>query len=89
MGLTELKKEIWKELNLVRVYLVRGDEKPNFENPIIVRNDNTLSDIMMKIGTEFARDKKLAKIWGKSAKFPGQEVSLSTTVSEGMQVRFL
>lgn len=88
-GLTKLKEEIWKKLELVRIYLVRGDEKPNLENPIVMKAGQTLLDVAEKIGTEFSQGKKLAKIWGPSARFAGQEVSLSTPVVEGIQVRFI
>ena len=88
-GLDKLKEEIWKKLELVRVYLVREDEEPSFNNPIIVRKNQTLKEIVRKIGEEFADDKKAAKIWGNKARFPGQEVSLSTPVSDEMQIRFI
>ncbi len=54
-----------------------------------MKNGKTLSEIAEEIGTEFAEDKKKAKIWGSGAKFPGQEVSLSTPALDGMQVRFV
>ena len=50
---------------------------------------NTLKEVAEKIGTEFAEDKNKAKIWGSGAKFPGQEVSLTTPIRDGMQIRFL
>lgn len=89
IGINELKQEIWDELNLIRIYLVHPDEEPSFGNPIIMRVGQTLREVAEKIGAEFAEDKKLAKIWGVSARFPGQEVSLTTLVSGEMQVRFL
>ncbi len=88
-GITELKEAIWDRLGLVRVYLVRPDEEPSYNNPVIAKKGEVLADVAVKIGTEFAEGKKLAKIWGPSAHFPGQEVSLFTPVQEGMQIRFL
>jgi len=88
-GLKELKKQIWKKLELVRVYLVRRNEKPNYKNPIIVKKNCTLDDLMKKIGEEFAQNKNSAKIWKVGAIFPGQEVSLKTKVKDGMLVRFM
>lgn len=89
MGIHELKEAIWEKLGLVRVYLVRRDAEPSFDNPLIVKEGQSLKQLAEKIGTEFAEGKKLAKIWGKGAVFPGQEVSLSTLVREGMQIRFM
>ena len=89
IALDNLKDEIWKKLELVRVYLVHPDEEPNLENPMIMKKGEILRDVALKIGTDFAENKKFAKIWGVGAHFPGQEVSLTTKVLEGMKVRFL
>ncbi len=89
IGLEQLKEKIWETLYFVRIYLVRPDEEPGFGNPIIMKNEQTLSDVTQKIGSEFAEGKTRARIWGTGAKFAGQEVSLSTKVLEGMQVRFI
>jgi ribosome-interacting GTPase 1 len=48
-----------------------------------------LKDVVEKIGPDFAENKKLVKIWGSGAKFPGQEVSFETEVLEGMKIRYL
>ncbi len=87
-GLENLQEEIWKKLKLLRIYLVHSNEEPNFENPIIMREGDTLSIVAEKLGTNFS-EKKLAKIWGNSAHFPGQEVPTSIKVEDEMQVRFL
>lgn len=88
-GIETFKEKIWEKLKLIRVYLVHPDEDPSLNNPIIMREGNTLSDVAQKIGSEFASEKKMAKIWGSGAHFPSQEVSLSTKVQEGMQIRFI
>jgi ribosome-interacting GTPase 1 len=63
--------------------------EPDLNDPIVMKSGETLKDVAVKIGSDFADSKKLVKIWGKSAKFPGQEVSFDTIVEEGMQIRFL
>jgi small GTP-binding protein len=88
-GLDLLKEETWKKLKFIRVYLVRKDEKPNKSHPMIVKEGDNLSKVAEKIGEEFAQERKRAKIWGSGSKFPGQEVSLSTNVVDGLQVRFM
>ncbi len=89
IGIEKLTNEIWKALKFVTVYLIHPDEDPNFDNSMVMKEGQTLSDVALKIGTDFAESKKLVKIWGESAKFPGQEVSFSTKVSDRMQVRFI
>jgi len=88
-GIEPLKSAIWETLGLLRVYLVRPEEEPNFDNPMIIKAGSTLMDLAQKIGTEFAEARTTAKIWGNGAKFPAQEVSMSAVVQEGMQVRFI
>lgn len=88
-NLDNLREEIWKKLEFIRVFLVRTSEKPSDNNPIVMQKGQTLLDVSEKLGTEFAENKKRAKIWGIGAKFAGQEVSLSLKVQEGMQIRFV
>lgn len=88
-GIEELKEIIWKELKLVTVYLVEKNDKPGTNNPVIMKENDTLEDVARDIGTEFLSSTTLAKIWGNGAKFDGQEMPLSTKVVNGMQVRFI
>jgi ribosome-interacting GTPase 1 len=89
INIDELKELIWEKLELVRVYLIKEKEKPNRNNPLIMKRGQTLADVARKIGEEFAEEKEKAIIWGKGSKFPGQEISLSTKIQEGMMVRFI
>lgn len=88
-GIQELIDRIWNTLKFVTVYLVKPNEEPNLSNPMVMKAGETLRDVALKIGPDFAEDKKLVKIWGAGAKFPGQEVSFDTKVLDGMQIRFL
>lgn len=88
-GLDELKEAIWNNLGFIRVYLIKPDSDPNFDEPIIIKKGKTLKDVTREIGSDFSESKTRAKIWGTGAKFAGQEVSLTTKVQEGMQIRFL
>ncbi|MCH7640985.1 50S ribosome-binding GTPase [Patescibacteria group bacterium] len=89
INLDRLKNLIWQKLNFVRVYLVKHSDKPKSRQSIIMKEGDTLSDVANKVGSEFAENKKKAKIWGTGAKYAGQDASLSTEVKEGMQVRFI
>lgn len=88
-GIDKLKEIIWQSLKLVTVYLVEKTDKPSLNNPMIMKENDTLKSVANKIGTEFSNSTNLARIWGNGAKFDGQEVSLSTKVVDGMQVRFV
>lgn len=88
IGLDRLREALWDKLGLVRVFLAQSGQKKNFEELIIMHKGDKLSDVMLKIGTEFAGNKDTAKIWGPGAKFPGQIVSLSIEAQDKMKVRF-
>ncbi len=88
-GVEDLKEIIWNKLDLVTIYLVEKDKKPSKENPIIMKHNDTLDSVALKIGSEFRQGINLAKIWGSGAKFDGQEVPLTTKVVDGMMIRFI
>lgn len=81
LGIDNLIDAIWKKLRFVTVKILSGS--------IIMKEEDSLSDVAQKIGTDFAQKTRLAKIWGNGALFPGQEVSLSTKVQDGMEIRFI
>lgn len=89
VNLEIFKDRIWEALNFTQIFLVGENEEPSNDHPMIVKRGALLKDIALKIGTNFAENKKAARIWGSKAKFPGQEVSLQTKTEEDMQVRFV
>jgi uncharacterized protein len=88
-NLERLKDIVFEKLEFITVYLVKNDQEPNFDNPLVVKVNTRLSDILKNLGSNFAENKIYAKIWGMGAKFPGQEISLSSYVKDGMQIRFI
>jgi uncharacterized protein len=88
-GLDLLKNEIWKKLGFMRVYLVKPDEEPNNNNPLVVTKGILLREVLKLIGEEFSEGKTQAKIWGPGSKFPGQIVSLSKSAEDKMMIRYI
>ena len=76
IGLEELKQRIWKKLKLIRIYLREKGEEPDLNSPLIMRENQKVVDVIQKT---FPTDKKINQIllWGPSARFPAQQVSLS------------
>ncbi|MBU0845737.1 50S ribosome-binding GTPase [Patescibacteria group bacterium] len=89
INIDKFKELMWEKLELVKIYLIREKEEPSTNNPLIMKKGQTLGEVAKKIGEEFAEDKERAIIWGSGSKFPGQEISLSTEIKEGMMVRFI
>lgn len=71
-GIAELKDRIFEKLNLMRLYMKEVGKNPDLEEPMIVRRGLTIEGVCNKIHRDFAKKFKFARIWGKSAKFPGQ-----------------
>jgi ribosome-interacting GTPase 1 len=68
----ELKKQIFENLNVIRVYTKRPDERPA-ERPLMLPRGSTVADVAREVHKDFANNLKFAKVWG-STKFPGQRV---------------
>lgn len=85
-GLEILKEAIWQKLNLIRVFLKPKNGDPDFNDPLIVKNNSQLREIAEKLGF---LNVSSAKIFGPGAKFPGQEVSLDFQPKEGTIISFL
>jgi len=82
IGLEELKARIWQELELIRVYLRKKGEEPDFLSPLILKEGQTVGDVTQKIFPD-EREIKQTLLWGPSAHFPAQQVSLAQPLQDG------
>src|SRR4030042_3661187 len=73
-GLEELKEEVFRSLEIVRVYTKTPGEKPDMEDPVVLKKGSTVTDVALTIHKDFAFKLKYAQLWG-SGKFDGQRVS--------------
>jgi small GTP-binding protein len=73
MNIDRLKELIYQKLRFIRVYLKEVGKKPDLDEPMIVRKGTTIADICNRIHRDFVKKFRFAKIWGKGAKFPGQQ----------------
>lgn len=89
LGLEEFKERVWQGLGLVRVYLKKDrTSEADKKEPLIVKNSHTLDQVLKRISNQMRDDVNKAYIWGKNAKFPGQEVSFGFPVFDEMEVYF-
>lgn len=72
-GLDELKERIFSSLNFVRIFLKEINKKPDLDEPMILTRPCTIRTICERIHRDFVKKFRFARIWGKSAKFPGQQ----------------
>jgi hypothetical protein len=88
-GLEPLRVAIWEKLNMMKVYLKPLGSKADINQPLIVKKDSSLKDILTKIYLADKENFTRARIYGPGAKFPGQEVNLNFQPIEGTIISFL
>ena len=71
-GISELKELIYQKLRLIRVYCKEVSKKADLTVPLIIFQGATIQDLCTKLHRDFVTKFAFAKVWGKSAKFPGQ-----------------
>ena len=72
-NLDEVKDRIYDGLELIRIFLKQPDRKADVDKPMIMRKNTTVKIVCEKIHRDFINKFKFARVWGKSAKFPGQK----------------
>ena len=76
IGLDELKRSIFVDLDIIRIFMKPVGKKPDFTEPLILKKGQTIEDACRKLHKDFKRKFRYAHVWGKSAKYPGQKVGL-------------
>ena len=87
LGLEILKKKIWEKLKLIRIYLKAKGKEPDFNSPLIMREGQRIEDVVQKIFPD-EREIKQILLWGPSARFPAQQVSLNHQLQDGDILNF-
>ena len=82
-SLDRLREEIWALTGLVRVYLRDGGD------PVALHPPAAVVDIADTIHHELRERCTGARVWGPSARFPGQQVGRDYEVSDGDTVEIL
>lgn len=76
-NLDGLLEAMWDKLNLLRVYTKPRGLFPDFDQPVILRNDRrhtTVEAFCNKLHKAIIHDLKHALVWGRSTKFNPQKV---------------
>ncbi|EWG07590.1 MAG: TGS domain-containing protein [Candidatus Aramenus sulfurataquae] len=71
--LDKLRRYLFESLDVIRVYTKEPGEKPTQE-PLIMKRGATVLDVARKLHSALSENFKYARVWGPSAKFPGQKV---------------
>jgi uncharacterized protein len=86
-SLDALRQAVWLLTGLVRVYLGRGGEPDG--DPLALRPPVTVADVADDIHHDVGARARGARVWGPSARFPGQRVGRGHEVRDGDVVEIL
>ncbi|MEM1675052.1 MAG: TGS domain-containing protein [Desulfurococcaceae archaeon] len=81
-GFENIGEILFKLLDIIRVYT----KQPNgdvSDKPLILPRGSTIYNVASAIHRDFVEKFLYAKIWGRSAKFPGMRVGLNHIVEDG------
>ncbi|MHA1682232.1 MAG: OBG GTPase family GTP-binding protein [Promethearchaeota archaeon] len=82
-NIDELKEKIFTSLPLMRIFLKPKGKEADMEKPLVVKKNATVEDVCRKIHKTFVTSFRFAKVWGDSAKHPGQKVHLNHLLKDG------
>ena len=77
-----LKEELYQLVDIIRVFTKSPGEDPAYP-PIALKKGSKVLDVAERIHKDFAKNFKYARVWGKSAKFPGQRVGPDHMLEDG------
>ena len=89
IGIERLKEEIFKKLNLIRIYLRKSQKAASEKEPLICKKEVTVLEAAKKISEKLAHEIKGARIKGPSAKYSNQLVGLHHMLSDKDKVFFV
>ena len=82
-GLEAIGKTLFKILDIVRVYTKQPNQERPSDRPLVVRRGTTVLEVARQIHSTLYENFRYAKIWGPSAKYPGQRVGGEHVVEDG------
>ena len=72
-NIDDLRHRIFQELDLIRVYLKPPQQEADMEDPIIMKKNDDIERLCLKLHKNILNNYRYTLIWGPSAKHPGQK----------------
>ena len=73
---------LFKKLEIIRVYTKQPNSEPS-KTPLVLRRGATILDVARKIHSDLVKYFEYARVWGPSARYPGERVGLDHVVEDG------
>jgi hypothetical protein len=81
-GLEKLGAEIFKTLEIIRVYTEEPNYREPSSNPFILKRGATISDLAKQIHSDFVERLSYARVWSKRLPFSPQKVGSTFTLED-------
>jgi len=82
-GLDKLREIIFTKLELIRVFMKPAGQKPDMNEPLILKKDDAVEDACRKLHRDFKEKFRYATVSGPSAKHDIQKVGLDHVLHDG------
>ena len=76
-----LEDEIWGRLDIIKVQTKMPGKKPDYP-PVALDKGSVIKDLAIHVHKDFVKNFRFARVWGKSAKFPGTQVGLTHKLAD-------
>lgn len=83
IGLSDLGKQLFETLDLVRVYTREPNATRPSPEPLIIRRGTTVGELSRQIHSVLFHQFKYARVWGKSVSYDGERVGIGHILSDG------
>lgn len=83
----DFKEAIWRMLDSLYVYTKQPGKEKDYP-PVALQKGSSVEELAAVVHKDFVKKFKFARVWGKSVKHNGSNVSLSHMLSEGDVVEF-
>lgn len=82
-GLEKLGVEIFKALNIIRVYTKEPNDPEPSSNPFILKRGSSIGDLARQIHSDFIERFGYARVWSRRLPFSPQKVGSSFALQDG------
>ncbi len=82
LNLDRLGELLFRRLNIIRVYTKKPNAEPS-KTPVVLPRGATVRDLAEHIHSDMVEYFVYAKVWGPSAKYPGERVGLDHVLEDG------
>ena len=82
IGIEELRSKIYEKMGFIRIFLKEVNKPADMDEPLIMFKGCIIKNVCEKLHRDFVDKFRFARIWGKSAKFGGQQVGITRKLED-------